>query len=296
MQVSGYNGAFSTQPYLLQANVLGGETAPSCPGGISYPNPLPDASQGVATPPSDLNVAIPSNVNTLFLVNTQRMSAAFGSAFDDPADPSQETVVTDLNSIAADSGAGVYGAVVPVDSYSGVQQAYAAWNTNPCSVDAANGVVAAIGAVVDQLRAQYPTIQNIVIVGADDQIPLARIADGATQSNERDYGAATFAGREQCRGGRTVPRLLLQRRPLCCQPAARGRERHALHAPARRGAPDRVGTRDRGCPLALCELERQPRRDREPHDRLLVPHLRCPGGGGQPRRQRTSTPRTPAIS
>ena len=199
VQVSGYNGAFSAQPYLLQANVLGGETAPSCPGGISYPDPLPDASQG-APPLSDLNVAIPSNVNTLFLVNTQRMSAAFGSAFDDPADPSQETVVTDLNSIAAASDAGVYGAVVPVDSYSGVQQAYALWNTNPCSVDAANGVVAAIGAVVDQLRAQYPTIRNIVIVGADDQIPLARIADGATQSNERDYGAATFAGENNVEG------------------------------------------------------------------------------------------------
>ena len=68
------------------------------------------------------------------------------------------------------------------------------WNDNPCSVDGANGVVAAISAVVDQLRADNPTIQNVVIVGGDDQIPFARLADGATQSNERDYGAATFAG------------------------------------------------------------------------------------------------------
>jgi choice-of-anchor C domain-containing protein len=192
VQVSGYNGAFSSQPYLLQANMLGGETAPSCPDGISY---LSDLTSGTeATPPSDLDTNIPSNVNTLFLVNTQRLEAAFGNAFDDSADPSQQTIVTDLNEIAADTQAGVVGAVIPVDSYQSVQTAYASWNANPCSVEAANGVVAAISSEVDQLRAQYPTIQNVVIVGADDQIPFARIADGATQSNERDYGASSFAG------------------------------------------------------------------------------------------------------
>ena len=74
------------------------------------------------------------------------------------------------------------------------------WNDNPCSVDGANGVTAAISAVVDQLRASNPTIQNIVIVGGDDQIPFARIADGASESNERDYGAATFAGENNVEG------------------------------------------------------------------------------------------------
>ena len=58
----------------------------------------------------------------------------------------------------------------------------------------ANGVVAAIATIVDQIRADNPTVQNLVVVGADDQIPFARLADGATQSNERDYGAsAAFA-------------------------------------------------------------------------------------------------------
>ncbi|HXW79461.1 MAG TPA: Ig-like domain repeat protein, partial [Acidimicrobiales bacterium] len=90
--------------------------------------------------------------------------------------------------------AGVTGAIVPVDSYASVQSAYAAWDANPCSVGGANDVVAAIAAVVDQIRADNPTLQNLVIVGADDQIPFARLADGAIQSNERDYGASTFAG------------------------------------------------------------------------------------------------------
>ena len=71
---------------------------------------------------------------------------------------------------------------MPVDSYSNVQTAYSAWNANPCSVpDAANGVVTAISSVVDQIRGGLiPSIQNVVIVGADDQIPFARVPDGAT--------------------------------------------------------------------------------------------------------------------
>ena len=181
VQVSGYNGAYSSQPYLLQANILGGATAPSCPGAISYLGSL--GSQTPASGP----VSVPSGVNTLFLVDTQRLSAAFGQS-------AEAQIMTQLQTVASDSSAGVVGAVIPVDAYSDVQAAYADWNSNPCSVDSANEVVAAISSVVDQIRVNNPTVQNLVIVGADDQIPFARVADGATQSNERDYGAATFAG------------------------------------------------------------------------------------------------------
>jgi uncharacterized protein YjbI with pentapeptide repeats len=179
VQVSGYNGASSSQPYLLQANILGGQTAPSCPGGIPYLNSLGAPASGP--------VAVPSGANTLFLVDTQRLSAAFGET-------AESQIMSQLQDVASDSSAGVVGAVIPVDAYTTVQDAYATWNTDPCSVDAANAVVAAISSVVDQIRANNPTVQNLVIVGADDQIPFARIPDGASQSNERDYGAATFAG------------------------------------------------------------------------------------------------------
>jgi choice-of-anchor C domain-containing protein len=184
VQVSGYNGAFSSQPYLLRANLLGGATAPTCPGigarnpAIPYLNSLPVPAAGP--------VSIPSGVNTLFLVDTQRLAAAFPSG--------EPTIMSDLEGVASDSAAGVNGAVIPVDAYPSVQAAYTIWNENPCSVDAANGVVAAIAAVVDQVRADNPTVQNLVIVGADDQIPFARIADGATESNERDYGASAAVG------------------------------------------------------------------------------------------------------
>ncbi|MFZ0664714.1 MAG: Ig-like domain repeat protein, partial [Acidimicrobiales bacterium] len=179
IQVSGYNGAYSSDPYLLQANVIGGETEPSCPDGVSYLSSLGSPASGP--------VNVPNGANTLFLVDTQRLTAAFGQS-------AEEDIMSDLQSVAADSSAGVTGAIVPVDSYSSVQSAYSTWDQNPCSVNAANGVVQSISSVVDQIRASDPSAQNVVIVGADDQIPFARVADGATESNERDYGQSTFAG------------------------------------------------------------------------------------------------------
>ncbi len=126
-------------------------------------------------------------MNTLFLVDTQRLAAAFGTA-------AAATVMSDMQGVASDSAADVIGAIVPVDAYANVQAAYASWDANPCSVAGANDVVAAIAAIVDQIRADNPSLQNLVIVGGDDQVPFARLADGAIESNERDYGASTFAG------------------------------------------------------------------------------------------------------
>ena len=60
----------------------------------------------------------------------------------------------------------------------------------------ANDVVSSIAKLVDTIRATHSAITSVVIVGADDQIPFARLADGATQSNERDYAASTFPGEE----------------------------------------------------------------------------------------------------
>ena len=178
VQVSGYNGATSSQPYLLRAALIGGGPALSCPPlNFPYPQPLP---------PSSLPTVAPG-VNTLFLVDTQRFSAAFGAN-------AEAAVMGDIDTVANDSAAGVNGAVVPVDAYTNVQEAYATWGGDPCSEQAANGVVEAISVAVDAIRAGDPNVTNIVIVGADDQIPFARLADGTVESNERDYAAGTFPG------------------------------------------------------------------------------------------------------
>ena len=178
VQVSGYNGATSPQPYLLRAALAGGGPSPSCPP-LDFPHPEP--------PPSSSLPAMGASVNTLFLVDTQRLSAAFGAA-------AKAAVMSDVEAVAGDTAAGVDGAAVPVDAYSVVRDVYATWDADPCSVEAANGVVAAISAQVDAIRAGDANVTNVVIVGADDQIPFARLADGSVESNERDYAAGTFAG------------------------------------------------------------------------------------------------------
>ena len=275
VQVSGYNGAFSAQPYLLRANLLGGATTPSCPGAISYLSSLETA----APPP----VSIPSGVDTLFLVDTQRLTAALGSS-------SEATIMSDLDAVASGNGSGggtgetgVVGAIIPVDSYPTVQDAYSQWNSNPCSVDAANGVVAAIAAVVDQIRAANPTVQNLVIVGADDQIPFARVADGTSESNERDYGASAAVGQGNVESDALSLGYYLSDDPYAAsQPLGVGSA--TLYTSSTRGrTAGRVRLRDRSCPHALCELERRPQRQGQPYHRLLVPHLRGRGGVGQPR-------------
>ncbi len=181
VQVSGYNGASSPEPYLLRATTVASGTVTSCPA-ITYPNPTPAPA---ASPP------VPAGANTLFLVDTGRLTAEYGSA-------AEGEVMTALSTVAGDGADGVNAAVVPVDGDPAVAAAYRSWNdgpgANPCSVAAANGVVSAIATLVDTLRSAHPTITNVVIVGADDQIPFARIADGATQSNERDYAPSTFPG------------------------------------------------------------------------------------------------------
>ena len=104
--------------------------------------------------------------------------------------------MTQLSSVATDTTAGVVGAVVPIDANPTVESAYSNWNVDPCTVPSANNVVATISNLVDGIRQSHPSITSVVIVGADDQIPFARIADGATLSNERDYAAGTFAGEQ----------------------------------------------------------------------------------------------------
>jgi hypothetical protein len=189
VHITGFNGAYSTSPYMLRAQLLS-SPAHSCPA--LYPS-LP--SSLIASAPS--LSSLPSNLNTIFLVNTQRLAAAYGTNPSNPNDPNSATgVLTNLNNLISNASGGVVGAVIPVDDYSAVIGAYQAWDQNPCSISGANGVVQAMAVVVNNIRAARPSLKNVVIVGGDDQVPFARVADGTVQSNERDYGASTFPGEE----------------------------------------------------------------------------------------------------
>jgi hypothetical protein len=83
------------------------------------------------------------------------------------------------------------GAVGPVETDPTVAQRYATWNQDLCSPVAANDVVRSIIAVLDGIRSTHAGIKNVVLVGGDDILPMARLADATPLSNEANY-ASTF--------------------------------------------------------------------------------------------------------
>ncbi|HST17593.1 MAG TPA: PxKF domain-containing protein [Gaiellaceae bacterium] len=165
--VDGYNGDHSNDPYTLRVQVVRPATLPACP-----PRTFVNPSATVGTLPASIN----ANTQTLFLVNQEAMGRTYGQTAADGLMARLNTFVSahpDLNA-----------AVLPVDGDAAVHAAKAAWDASPCSIPAANDVVRKINALVAHYRQTATGVQNLVIVGGDEQIPMARVADGTTDANE----------------------------------------------------------------------------------------------------------------
>ena len=174
VQVSDYEGD-SPLPYMLEVEVEGPPNLGACAAPRSFPAEF--AGQGViGTMPT-----IPANVNTLILVNQQRLGRTYGNA-------AATNVMNSLNQLAGRADLGIVGAVIPVDSSLAIRNAYDAWDGNPCSPEAANNIVQQIGQLVDGIEPD--NLQYKVIVGGDDQIPFGRVADETLLANEQDYTAS----------------------------------------------------------------------------------------------------------
>ncbi len=176
VQVFGANGAISSKPAALQARVDRAEVRPVCQAVGSLP-----------TAPIGTTNGLGATTNTLFLVNEMRLEQLHSAG-------ERADVMAELNDLVtylqANPDLGVDPAIVAVDSFPGVRSAYEAWD-NPTNLDdacnptVANAVVSSINTtVIDPIRDQ---IDYIVIVGGDDQIPMARLLDGTSVANEYDY-------------------------------------------------------------------------------------------------------------
>jgi hypothetical protein len=169
VQVSGYNGATSPDPYVLRVQVTAPVGRPAC--AVALP---PAVGEAGSVP------ELPDEVDTLFLVNEQRLRGAHGTE-------AAARVLASTRELAGRHDLGVVGAVVPVDGDAEVRAAWADWEADACEPERANEVVTAITSLTDTLRDAHPRVRNIVLVGADDVLPMARIPDLTTLSNERDY-------------------------------------------------------------------------------------------------------------
>lgn len=175
--VTGYNGSTSNDPYLLRARVTTPAADASCPARTLL-SPLP--ASAIPT--------IPAGTNTLFLTNPGRLAATYGQADALAVSTKLDDLVTYLHGAPS---LGLVPAVVPLDAYPAVQDTYTAWDANPCSVTAANGVAAQVTGVIHAIQAANPNLAYITIVGGDDIVPMGRVPDLTRVSNEKEY-AATF--------------------------------------------------------------------------------------------------------
>ncbi len=172
IQVSAYNGLASPDAYALRVKVEGPVQLPPCPARAGI-NPADDAPQVLPAPAAD--------TKAIFLVPRGRLADLHGEA-------ATATMMSDLTTLAGRPE--VDGQVVPVDADAGVRQAYADWDAQPCSIDAANALVGEIKDVVEQYRnVAGPNLRYIVMVGSDEAVPLARVPDLVTLSNEQDATA-----------------------------------------------------------------------------------------------------------
>ncbi|MFM7064856.1 MAG: C25 family cysteine peptidase, partial [Actinomycetes bacterium] len=175
-----FNDRTSNEAYVLRVRQADSPGVPTCPaytrtGGV--PGSLPDL--GVGT----------SSSRTLILVNTKRLGDTYGTS-------QVSTVLSRLATYAARSE--VKGIIFPVESDAQVLAAYNLWNANPCANTSANAVVKAISGIVNGVKkgtypgsVAHPALENVVVVGGDDIIPLARLDDTTWMGNEAEY-ADTF--------------------------------------------------------------------------------------------------------
>ena len=204
LQVSAYNGDFSaTLPYTLLLEIELPPSVPPC-----QPMSFPNAGSGVAgTMP-----AIGGNVNTLILTNEKQLGDLYGAA-------AEQNVVNAANSLIANGYAGTVAALVPLEADPSVAAAYAAFNAEPCSPAKANDVVRAIGTLLDNISSGRP-IQNIVILGSDQVVPMARLADPNEIANEASYASTIGYGSNNELLGAAINHMLLSDDPYAAKPTS----------------------------------------------------------------------------
>jgi hypothetical protein len=176
IQITSFDGAYSNEPWMLRA-----EVSPA----IDLPDTDCRTATTIGVGPTRALPTLSPTGSTLYLHNAGRYGALNGLA--------NETNVWDKLTELANRNDAAKGTVVPIDSIPGVGALLTAWQGDPCSPDATNDVVRAIGAYLDDVPASY---KYIVLVGDWSVIPPGLVLDNTLFANERTY-ASTFYGSEK---------------------------------------------------------------------------------------------------
>jgi predicted outer membrane repeat protein len=168
IQVAGFQGATSESPYVLRVKYKAEVPTPTC---------SPRVGLGIDTGPIP---AIPADVDSIFLVNWDRMEALYGPLGSLPAD-----FTAFANSTVG--GVPVNGVVIPIGSIPGVGAGFTAWDANPCDADSANVIVDKIVSYIQGIADERPSLRHVTVVGSDEIVPFARLEDETIVANESTY-------------------------------------------------------------------------------------------------------------
>ncbi|HYG72042.1 MAG TPA: PxKF domain-containing protein, partial [Actinomycetota bacterium] len=189
VQVSQNNADHGPEPFVLTIRTTTPDALPAC-SARTFPN--------ASTIPALPLPTVTTSDNTLIVVDSARLEAAYGTV--DAA-----TIMTKLGALAGADDAGVSGQVLDLAAVPAVNAAFSSLDGDPCSPAHNNTVVRAINDAVDSLNGGTSTlsgVQNIVLIGDDALLPHARIADGTTDGNEREFAGDTyFTGTTNALGG-----------------------------------------------------------------------------------------------
>ncbi|MFC1998623.1 PKD domain-containing protein, partial [Chloroflexota bacterium] len=170
IMVAGYDGAHSDEPYVLRVGI---DEPPTIQ---PFSRDLPAAGQtGVLYEPYG------DDSETLIITNIQRLGQYYGGAaiYGATGLTGELEAFADLDSVK--------GMIIPVDNYSAVRDAYAAWDIETHDPEVANAVSAAIRQVINDVLVSHPNIKYLVIAGSDEIIPFHRVPDEVYLSNESTY-------------------------------------------------------------------------------------------------------------
>ena len=182
IQVSGYNGDFGPEPYVVRLTREQGVPLGTCTDRTythAAAGPVVEYPAGVTAATATGYIIVPED-----RLRQEYPENLYPDAIN--------SVMSELNRVAAKAS----NAIVRVDRDATVKAAYAAWDDNPCSVEAANDVVRKIGKVLDELDKVTPNASTVTLVGNHIMTPMGLVADGTSIGNENTYDPGVEQGQD----------------------------------------------------------------------------------------------------
>jgi hypothetical protein len=183
------SGTYYVQVTQYNTSLFGAQTSYQLSVSVdATPSPPPTPTPPPPPPPTPTPPPPPSEVETLIVVNGERMAALHGEA-------DAKAVMDKLYELADHSR--VQGAVIQVEDDEAVAKAYEAWTADLLSSEKANQVSSAVRNLVMTFVHDNANVHYLVLVGDDRVLPFRREPEGNLKEQEHEYADNVTPGSTQ---------------------------------------------------------------------------------------------------